>query len=58
MTVDAKTHHSILDVHLCEFRDKKMEIIESFAQQQPLDTQAVCDLNANPDDNQQYEIKI
>ncbi|NRA87071.1 MAG: transporter substrate-binding protein [Rhizobiales bacterium] len=58
MTVDAKTHHSILDVHLCEFRNKKMEILESFPQQQPLDTQAVCDLIKNPNDNQQYEIKI
>ena len=48
----------ILDVHLMEFADQKLAVIESFSQRQPVDTQAVCDLSANPNDNQQYEINI
>ncbi|SLN60902.1 urea ABC transporter substrate-binding protein [Oceanibacterium hippocampi] len=58
VTIDPKTHHATLDVHLMEFQDQKMKVLEDFSQRPPLDTQAVCDLQANPDDNQQYEIKI
>lgn len=58
VSIDPKTHHAILDVHLMEFADQKLAVIESFSQRQPVDTQAVCDLSANPDDNQQYEINI
>ncbi|MFZ2103355.1 MAG: ABC transporter substrate-binding protein [Oricola sp.] len=58
VSIDPKTHHAILDVHLMEFANQKLSVIESFSQRQPVDTQAVCDLSANPDDNQQYEINI
>ena len=58
VTVDPKTHHAILDVHIMEFENQGMKVIESLAQRQPIDTQAVCDLAANPDDNTQYEINI
>jgi len=58
VTVDPKTHHAVLDVHLMEFKDQKMEVVETLPQRQPIDTQAVCDLSANPDDNTQYEIQI
>ncbi len=58
MTVDPQTHHSILNVYLSEFKDKKMQVLETFLQQPPLDTQMVCNLKTNPDDNQQYVIKI
>lgn len=58
VSIDPKTHHAILDVHLMEFSNQKLSVIESFSQRQPVDTQAVCDLEANPDDNQQYEINI
>ena len=58
VSVDPKTHHAILDVHLMEFENQTMKVLESFSQRQPVDTQAVCDLVANPEDNQQYEIKI
>jgi branched-chain amino acid transport system substrate-binding protein len=58
VSIDAKTHHAVLDVHLMELAGQKMKVIESFAQRQPIDTQAVCDLAKNPDDNTQYEIKI
>lgn len=58
MTIDRQTHHATLDVHLMEVRDQKMNVVESLSQRPPVDTQAVCDLIANPDDNTQYEIQI
>lgn len=58
VTVDPKTHHAVLDVHLMEFQDQGMTVIETLPQRQPIDTQSVCDLSANPDDNTQYEINI
>ena len=47
-----------LDVHIAEVEDKKLKVLEDFAQQKPADTAAVCDLIKNPNDNQQYVIKI
>ncbi|MCR9214265.1 MAG: transporter substrate-binding protein [Proteobacteria bacterium] len=58
VTVDPKTHHAVLDVHIMEFDGQKMKVLETLKQRQPIDTQAVCDLEANPNDNQQYEIKF
>ncbi|WP_406645770.1 transporter substrate-binding protein [Aliisedimentitalea scapharcae] len=58
ITVDPKTHHAVLDVHIMEFENQGMKVIETLPQRQPIDTQAVCDLSANPDDNTQYEIQI
>ena len=58
ISLDPKTHHAITDVHIVEVKNHKMVVRESFSQQQPLDTQRVCDLQANPDDTQQYEIEI
>ena len=58
VTVDPLTHHAILDVHIMEIENQKMKVIETLPQRQPIDTQAVCDLRKNPDDNTQYEIEI
>ena len=58
VAVGPKTHHAILDVHLMEIEDQGMTVIDTLPQRQPIDTQAVCDLEASPDDNQQYEIEI
>ncbi|EBA15436.1 putative urea/short-chain amide transport system substrate-binding protein [Roseobacter sp. SK209-2-6] len=58
ITVDPKTHHAVLDVHIMEFENQGMKVIETLPQRQPIDTQAVCDLSANPNDNTQYEIEI
>jgi branched-chain amino acid transport system substrate-binding protein len=58
VTIDAPTHHCILDVHIAEVKDKKLNVLEDFAQQPPSDTAAVCNLKKNPNDNQQYVIKI
>jgi urea transport system substrate-binding protein len=58
VTIDPPTHHCILDVHIAEVQDKKLVVLEDFAQQKPADTAAVCDLMKNPNDNQQYVIKF
>ena len=57
-TVDPKTHHATVDVHLMKVQDQAMKVIETLPQRPPIDTQAVCDLEANPNDNTQYEIQI
>jgi len=56
VTVDPKTHHAILDVHIMEIENQGMTVIETLPQRQPIDTQEVCDLEANPNDNTQYVI--
>ena len=58
VTVDPNTHHAVLDVHIMEIENQGMKVIETLPQRQPIDTQAVCDLSANPNDNTQYEIEI
>jgi len=58
VTIDPPTHQCVLDVHIAEVADKKLKVLEDFAQQKPADTAAVCDLIKNPNDNQQYVIKI
>jgi len=56
VSLDAKTHHVVTPVHLIEVNDQKMKVTKSFGERQPVDTQAVCDLVANPADTTQYEI--
>jgi len=58
VTIDPPTHHCVLDVHIAEVKDKKLNVLEDFSQQKPADTAAVCNLIKNPNDNQQYVIKI
>src|SRR5579883_3083010 len=58
VTIDPPTHHCILDVHIAEVKDKKLVVLQDFPQQKPADTAAVCNLIKNPNDNQQYVIKI
>jgi urea transport system substrate-binding protein len=58
ITIDGPTHHCVMDILLMEVKDQKMTVVKDFSQRPPVDTQAVCDLKKNPDDNQQYEIKI
>jgi len=58
VTIDANTHHCVLNVSVAEVQDKKFKIIQTFDQAPPSDTSAVCDLKKNPKDNQQYVIKV
>ena len=57
-TIDPQTHHTILDVYIGEAKDKKFNVLETFSQQKPADTQAVCDLKKNPNENKQYVIDV
>jgi len=58
VTIDPKTKHATLDVHLMEMKGQKLNVLKSFGAREPIDTQLVCNLVENPDDNQQYEINI
>jgi branched-chain amino acid transport system substrate-binding protein len=57
-TLDAATHHCKMDIHLGEVENRAFKVLESYPQQPPADTAAVCDLIKNPDDNQQYVISV
>ena len=58
VTIDPKTHHATLDVHLMILENQGMSVVQTLPQRPPIDTQQVCDLEANPDDNTQYEIEV
>ncbi|MDE0001474.1 MAG: urea ABC transporter, partial [Rhodospirillaceae bacterium] len=58
VTIDGKTHHAIHDMHLITILGQKLRGVRSFSQIPPSDTQQVCDLEKNPKDTKQYEIKI
>ena len=56
VTIDPVTHHAVLDVHVMELQNQNFNIVKTYTQRQPVDTQSVCDLVKNPDDTTQYEI--
>ena len=58
VTVEPKTHHCALDIHLMVVKDQKLSIIDTAKQRPPADTAQYCDLQKNPDDYKQYEVKI
>lgn len=58
VSLDPVTHHCVLDVAIAEVRNKQLEIVQTFPQQAPTDTSAVCNLVKNPKDTQQYVIKL
>jgi branched-chain amino acid transport system substrate-binding protein len=58
VTIDPVTHHCTLDIQIAECKNRKWEILQSFKQQKPIDTAAVCDLKKHPNDSKQYVIKI
>jgi urea transport system substrate-binding protein len=58
-TVDGKTQHTTMDMHVAVGNAAgSFDIVKSFPQRPPLDTQLVCDLAANPGDTTQYEPKL
>ncbi|MEO1190848.1 MAG: ABC transporter substrate-binding protein [Pseudomonadota bacterium] len=58
-SVDGKTNHTTMDIHIAVGNDSgSFDLLKSFPQQPPLDTQLVCDLHANPDDTTQYEPEV
>jgi ABC-type branched-subunit amino acid transport system substrate-binding protein len=58
-TIDGKTNHTTMDIHIVKGNaTRTFDVIKSFPQRPPKDTQLVCDLVTNPDDTTQYEPKI
>jgi len=58
-TVDGKTNHIVMDVHIAQGnRTGTFDLLKSFSQRPPSDTQAVCNLAENPDDTKQYEPEL
>jgi branched-chain amino acid transport system substrate-binding protein len=58
VTIEPKTHHAALDIHLMEVRDQKLNVLSTVKQQPPADTAQYCDLIKNPNENKQFEVKI
>jgi branched-chain amino acid transport system substrate-binding protein len=58
VTLDPKTHHASLDIHVMEVRNQKLKILQTVKQRPPSDTAQYCDILKNPNDNTQYEVKI
>ena len=58
-TIDGQTNHTIMDVHIVQGnRTGSFDLLESFSQRPPSDTQAVCNLIENPNDTKQYEPQL
>jgi urea transport system substrate-binding protein len=58
VTMEAKTHHAALDIRIMEVKNQKLEILDTAKQRPPSDTGRYCDLQKNPDENKQFEVKI
>lgn len=56
--LDPKTHHCSRSAFIAVCENQRFRLLETYTDQFPSDTSAVCDLDANPDDNQQYVIQI
>jgi ABC-type branched-subunit amino acid transport system substrate-binding protein len=55
-TIDGQTNHTVMDIHIAVGNASGgFDLVKSFPQRQPSDTQAVCNLIKNPDDTKQYE---
>jgi branched-chain amino acid transport system substrate-binding protein len=58
VTIEPKTHHTALDIHVMEVKGQKLTILNTVKQRPPTDTLQYCDLLKNPNENKQYEVKI
>jgi branched-chain amino acid transport system substrate-binding protein len=58
VAIEPKTHHASLDIHVMEVKGQKLTILETVKQRPPTDTLQYCDLEKNPNENKQYEVKI
>jgi urea transport system substrate-binding protein len=58
VTIDPATHHCTLDIQIAELKNKQWVVLESYKQQPPSDTAAVCNLIKSPNENKQFVIKV
>ena len=59
VTIEPKTQHAALDIHLMEVKNQKLTILSTVKQRQPSDTAcstAIC--MKNPNENKQFEVNI
>ena len=56
--MDGHTHHCVLNMYLCEVKNRKFEILKTFQHVPPSDTAGVCDLIRSPETNTQFEPKL
>ena len=48
-----------MDVHIARgTREQTFDVVRSYAQRPPLDTQLVCNLIENPNDTRQYVVEV
>ena len=58
-TIDGQTNHTTMDIHIVRGNaNQGFDVIKSFPQQPPRDTQLVCNLIENPNDTTQYEVEV
>ena len=55
VTLDPKTNHCVLDVHIGRVAGGSFDIVETIEKAEPTDFGGQCDLIANPNTNQQFE---
>jgi urea transport system substrate-binding protein len=58
VSIDPGTHHCVVNVSIAEVKNKQLNVLQTFPEQAPSDTAAVCNLQKNPKDNKQYVIKV
>jgi branched-chain amino acid transport system substrate-binding protein len=56
--IEPKTHHASLDIHVMEVKGQKLTIKQTVKQRAPADTLQFCDLQKNPKENKQFEVKL
>jgi branched-chain amino acid transport system substrate-binding protein len=58
VSIEPKTHHASLDIHVMEVKGQKLTIKQTVKQRPPTDTLQFCDLQKNPAENKQFEVKL
>ena len=58
ITLEPKTHHATLDIKVMEVKGQKLTIKQEFKARPPSDTLQFCDLQKNPNENKQFEVKV
>jgi branched-chain amino acid transport system substrate-binding protein len=56
--IEPKTHHASLDIHVMEVKGQKLTIKQTVKQRAPAVTLQFCDLQKNPKEIKQFEVKL
>ena len=58
VTIDHATHHVVRNAYLAKAADRKWDVFQSYPDQVPADTAAVCDLIKEPKLSKQFVIDV